>query len=139
MKRYILVAILFVFAFCTRAVAQLYTLSGKIVDPKNSAISFVSVYIKNSSYGTTSNENGVYQFRLSPGTYNIIYRFVGYQEKTEKVTIGNGDQQLDIKLENEVFAIKKTANIDTAGPDTAALSIMRKVIAKRKDHLDEVM
>ncbi|MDB5112570.1 MAG: hypothetical protein JWR67_3684 [Mucilaginibacter sp.] len=119
-----------------KASAQQYVLSGRITDQKNNPISFVSVYIKNSTYGTTSNENGVYQFKLTAGTYDIIYRVVGYKERTEKVTITDHDEQRDVQMEDEIFNRKEV--IAKARADTAATEIMRKVIAKREFYLNEV-
>ena len=73
-----LLAILFVLTVFT-ASAQQYTLSGIITGQKNEAVPFTSVYIRNSTYGTTANEEGHYHFKLSPGSYNVTYRFTGYQ------------------------------------------------------------
>src|SRR5258708_4224939 len=136
MRRYLLCAFFALSAFCFKASAQQYILSGRITDQKNNPISFVSVYIKNSTYGTTSNENGVYQFKLTAGTYDIIYRVVGYKERTEKVTVTNHDEQRDVQMEDEIFNRKEV--IAKARPDTAATEIMRKVIAKREFYLNEV-
>lgn len=86
------------------ASAQQYLLSGRITDQNNNVVPFSSVYIKNSTYGTTSNEDGAYQFKLSPGTYSVIYRVVGYNEKIVSVTITNHDEQLNVQMQDEVFA-----------------------------------
>ena len=124
-----------------KASGQQYTLTGHITDQQNHAIGFASIYIKNSTYGTTSNESGAYQFRLSPGTYNVIYRFVGYKERIETVTITNHNQVLNIKMEDEVFGLKTVQVIGRKQRhvnDTAADDIMRQVIAKREYYLTEV-
>jgi hypothetical protein len=138
MKKYFLLAFITLTIFHFKASAQQFVLSGRITDQKNSPISFVSVYIKNSTYGTTSNENGVYQFKLTPGTYDIVYRFVGYQEKIEKVTITNQNLQHDVQLQDEIFKLQEVAIKDSRIKDTSAMGIMQKVIAKRQFYLDEV-
>jgi len=49
-------------AFATiNSSAQQYILSGQITSQKNTPVSFASVYVKNTSYGTTANENGDYR------------------------------------------------------------------------------
>jgi protocatechuate 3,4-dioxygenase beta subunit len=69
---------IFITLVAFKASGQQYMLSGRITDGQGHAIPFTSVYIRNSSYGTTANENGNYQFKVDPGTYHLIYRFVGY-------------------------------------------------------------
>src|SRR6185312_13696708 len=59
-----------------------HRLFGTITNQQGAPIPFVSIYIQNTTYGSTANENGDYLFKLNPGTYNVIYRFVGYKEKS---------------------------------------------------------
>jgi hypothetical protein len=135
MGRHLPLTFIILIAFYFRAPAQQFVLSGRITDQKNDPISFVSVYIRNSTYGTITNEDGNYQFKLTPGTYNIVYRYVGYKEKIEKVTITGHDEQRNVQMEDELFNLRTVVK---GNPDTAAMAIMRKVIDKRKFYLNEV-
>ncbi|HTH82240.1 MAG TPA: DUF5686 family protein, partial [Mucilaginibacter sp.] len=137
MNRLTLLIFTLLTAFTFKASAQQFVLSGRITDKKNQSISFASVYIKNSTYGTTTNEDGVYQFKLEPGTYDVVYRYVGYNERVEKVTITDHDARLNVQMDDEVFLRDKDV-VDKRGRDTAAMYIMRKVIAKREYYLNEV-
>src|SRR5476649_1149168 len=98
MRRLLLLALITLFAFNLKASAQQFVLSGRITDQQDKPISFVAVYIKNSTYGTTTNADGIYQFKLTPGTYTIIYRYVGYQERVEKVTITNHNEEHNVRM-----------------------------------------
>ena len=118
------------------ASAQQYVLSGKITNSKSEVIPFTSVYIRNSTYGTTANENGLYEFKLAPGNYNLTYRFVGFNEKTISVTIADHDETLNVQLDDEVFGTERVAAIYRKNHD-AADTIMKQVIKKRKYYLDE--
>lgn len=118
------------------ASAQQYLLSGRITDQNNNVVPFSSVYIKNSTYGTTSNEDGAYQFKLSPGTYSVIYRVVGYNEKIVSVTITNHDEQLNVQMQDEVFATGRVASVYQKNHD-AGDTIMKQVIKKRKYYIEE--
>ena len=138
MNKYLLFPLIVLTALSFKASAQQFVLSGRITDQKNAPIGFVSVYIRNSTYGTTSNEDGRYQFKLSAGSYDVIYRFVGYKERIERVTITNHDEQRNLQMESETFQLRGVTITDKRGRDTAAANIMRKVIAKRKYHLREV-
>ncbi|SDE55054.1 CarboxypepD_reg-like domain-containing protein [Mucilaginibacter pineti] len=129
--------LLFAIAFCNLSVsAQQYLLSGRITDQNNNVIPFTSIYIRNSTYGTTANENGAYQLKLAPGTYDVVYRFVGFNEKTVKVAVADHDQQLNIQMDAEVFGTERVAAIYRKNRD-AADTIMKQVTKKRKYFLEE--
>src|ERR1700749_1846841 len=129
MKKYLLLLVIIIIS--VPAFAQQYLLTGKVTDHDNKPISFTAVYIRNSTYGTTANEQGRYQFKLAPGNYDVVYRFVGYQEKVEKITITDQGIQHNVKLVEEAYDIKQF------GKDSA-LDIMRKVIGKREYYLKQV-
>jgi hypothetical protein len=136
MKRFLLSASIILSAICFKASAQQFVFSGQVTDQKNNPISFVSVYIKNSTYGTTTNEDGVYEFKLEAGTYNIVYRFVGYKERIEKITIKDNDREHNVQLIDEPFKLideKVKGNDYDPGTD-----IIRKAVAKREFYLNEV-
>jgi hypothetical protein len=134
MKRTLL--LIFTVLCAVAASAQQYVLSGKITNSKSEVIPFTSVYIRNSTYGTTANENGLYEFKLAPGNYNLTYRFVGFNEKTISVSIADHDETLNVQLDDEVFGTERVAAIYRKNHD-AADTIMKQVIKKRKYYLDE--
>jgi hypothetical protein len=138
MKRFLLSVLVLFSAFVLKTSAQQYVLSGKITDAKDQPIAFVSVYIRNSTYGTTTNEEGKYQFKLEPGNYDVVYRYVGYKERIVKVTITDHNEQLNAQLEAEIFELKQISITANRGRDTGAMAIMRKVIAKREYYLNEI-
>lgn len=138
MKRYLLPLFIILTALSFNANAQQFVLSGRITDKNNKPIGFVSVYIRNSTYGTTSNDNGIYQFKLEPGNYDIVYRFVGYKERTEKITITDHDERRNLQMEAEVYQLRQVTINNKKQRDTSAINIMRKVIAKREYYLNEV-
>lgn len=138
MKRYLLTLFIVIAVLSLKANAQQFVLSGRITDKNNKPIGFVSVYIRNSTYGTTSNENGVYQFKLDPGNYKVVYRFVGYKERIEDITITDHDERRNLQMEAEVYQLRPVTINDKKYKDTSAINIMRKVIAKRKYYLSEV-
>jgi hypothetical protein len=138
MNKCLLIFCAFLTALSIKASAQQFVLSGRITDQTGNPISFASVYIRNSTYGTTTNADGVYQFKLGAGTYNVIYRFVGYKERTEKVTITDHNERRNVQMEDEIFQLREVDIKDKKGRDTAATDIMRKVISKRAYYLNEV-
>ena len=57
------------------------TISGTVLDKEtdNSPLPFADVYIKGTSIGTTTEFEGTYQLQVDPGTYTLVFRFIGYK------------------------------------------------------------
>jgi hypothetical protein len=138
MKKSLLSLLFALSAFIFKAEAQQFVLSGRIADEQNKPVPFVSIYIRNSTYGTTSNEDGYYQFKLTEGTYKIMYRFVGFKEQVQDIAITNHDERLNIRLEKEIYQPRSIDRQARNGRDTSAANIMQKVIEKRQYYLNEV-
>ncbi|MBB3055411.1 DUF5686 family protein [Mucilaginibacter gotjawali] len=135
MKKTILFAVLALSTF--NCFAQQFALSGHITGGRNLPIPFASVYIKNSTYGTTANENGDYMFKLRPGTYDIVYRVVGFKEDVERISISAGHVEHNVQLTAEPFELKPVISKETNKNDPA-YDIMHHVVDKRKFYLNEV-
>ncbi|HEX8357568.1 MAG TPA: carboxypeptidase-like regulatory domain-containing protein, partial [Segetibacter sp.] len=56
-------------------------LNGKIFNIKNQALPGVSVNIKGITAGTSSNIDGNFSLKLSPGKYTLQFSTIGYQKK----------------------------------------------------------
>jgi len=108
---------------------------GVINDDKGEVLSFASIYIKGTSKGTTSNIDGFYSLNLQPGTYELIFQYIGYDSKTEKVTVGEEDIELNVTLSPIANSLQEV--VVTAGEDPA-YRIIRKAIKKRKFHLNQI-
>ncbi|CAH8287245.1 TonB-dependent receptor [Mariniflexile fucanivorans] len=62
--------------------AQTGKISGKIIDNEfNDVLAFANVLVKGTIKGTTSDFDGNYTLELDPGTYTIIFSFIGYDSK----------------------------------------------------------
>ncbi|MCP4439493.1 MAG: carboxypeptidase-like regulatory domain-containing protein [Aureispira sp.] len=130
---YILYTFLFVLG-CS-SLLQATHITGKIVDDKGEALPFASIYVQGSSIGTTTNVDGVYDLELKEGDYNIVFQYVGFQQKVQKVSVDNKDIILNIQLNPIATEIGEITV--TAGEDPA-YRIIRKAIKKRKFYLNQV-
>lgn len=128
--------LIFVVSGTFHSSAQRHVLSGQVTGQKNIPVSFASVYVKNTGYGTTANENGDYIFKLKPGVYEVIYRVAGYKEKLEKVTMSNHDEQRNVQLIEEPYQLKAVKSRGDNKNDPA-YDIMRQVLNRRKFYLNE--
>jgi hypothetical protein len=117
------------------AFSQQVTISGKITDDQNKAIPFASIYIKNTTKGTSANSEGEYTLQLKPGAYEVLYKAVGYKQESRKLDV-TASQTINITLTTETYQLNDV--IIRAGGEDPAYAIIRKAIKKRKSHLNEV-
>ena len=125
---------LFLFLICSLSVnAQL---KGTITDDKNQPIPYVNIYIENSYTGTTSNEQGDYELALSkPGTYSIVYQFIGFKTQTKVIKVEQFPHELNIQLVEESISLNEVVITRNENP---ANRIIRASIAARKSHLETI-
>lgn len=65
--------------------AQL-TLKGKVVDEFNNPMPFVNVFLKNTTHGTTTNDDGTFFLKTKKYRGTLEISFVGFQTQTLKVS-----------------------------------------------------
>ncbi|MCD4664992.1 MAG: DUF5686 and carboxypeptidase regulatory-like domain-containing protein [Bacteroidales bacterium] len=113
------------------------TVSGKITDETGTALPFASVFVKNSTTGVSANFEGKYFIELDPGTYTLVYSYMGYTETEKKITIKKDQHiKIDIELVKEISAIDEVEIV--ADKIDRAKSIMSKVRKNRKTYTDNV-
>lgn len=78
--------------------SQVAVLKGRIIDAKDSE-PLIGVNIQTQDHlGTVTNINGEYQLSLKPGNYNIIFKYIGYNKITKKISVQE-NQVIKINLE----------------------------------------
>jgi hypothetical protein len=115
--------------------AQDVTLSGKITDAAGNAVPFATVYVRNTTKGTSANSEGGYTLNLKPGQYDVQYRAMGYKQESHRVDL-KANQSIDVVLKAEDYQLKEVSI--RAGAEDPAYAIIRKAIKKRKTYLNEV-
>ncbi len=80
--------------------AQPFSLKGNITDAATgNALSNASIFLSNTSYGTTSRENGEFELNnIDAGKYDLVVTFIGYETFTETVSEKASSEKLVIKL-----------------------------------------
>lgn len=82
-------------------------ISGKITDTRNKPLSGVSISLKNSYDGATSDSLGYYSFITSEkGPQSIEATIIGYGSVEEKVNLGNAPLSLNMALKELVTELK---------------------------------
>ncbi|MCF2493773.1 DUF5686 and carboxypeptidase regulatory-like domain-containing protein [Dyadobacter chenhuakuii] len=107
-------------------------IKGRISNAKGEALSYAGIAVKGTSNGTMANEEGEYEFTLLPGSYEIIFQFLGFKSVSKNVTVGNDFTELNVVLEEQALNLRE-ATIGK-GKEDPAYSIMRRAIAKARFH-----
>lgn len=122
----ILSIVLFLFsysAFTQNSVA----VTGIVRDENGEALPFATVYVRNSSNGTVTNVNGFFRLNVAPGPHDIVFQYIGYQQRIEKIKAASETVKLVVKLTPSDLQI---GEVVITGEDPA-YRIMREAIAKR--------
>ncbi len=122
---HLLPIVLLIFSFSGTVQAQL---SGVVLDENNDSLPYASVYVRNSTNGTAANGEGEFRLSLAPGDYEIVFQYLGYNQKIETVHIGSKPVRLRVQLSPNELVLNEV----TITTDDPADAMMRKVIAKRK-------
>ena len=131
MKHFIAVSILLLLTI-NYTNAQEHMLHGKIFDSKtNENLSYVTIKIADSSYGTTSDKNGEYILRLSNGFYKVVFSYIGFFTDTIDVMMEDENIERNVYLQpSEIF----TKEILVVGEDPA-YEIIREAIKYKKEFM----
>lgn len=112
------------------------TISGRVVDQNNEPLPFTTLYIKNTTTGTTTNIEGYYSLDIAPGKYELVFQYVGYKSATKVVNVTSSDLTLNVTLQQEALQLNEV--VVTADEEDPAYRVIREAIAKRKYHKEEV-
>jgi len=94
-------------ACSTWAQTNKVTISGYVTDAKNGErLPFVNVYEATSQQGVTTNAYGFYSLTLPSGDHELIFSFIGYTLRKEKVSAGE-NITLSIELNEEASQLEE--------------------------------
>ncbi|NNF20676.1 MAG: carboxypeptidase-like regulatory domain-containing protein [Saprospiraceae bacterium] len=129
----LLLSLLFLFQ-SNHGVSQLI---GKITDGDGFPLSYVNIYVRNTSIGTTSNLDGFYELSLEKGQqYEIMYQYVGYKTISQFVELDDKPLTKNIRLQAEYYNLEEI--VISASQEDPAYQIIRQAQRKRKYYKDLV-
>lgn len=120
---------LFILICLSNVNAQTYKFTGKISDSRTSKpLSFATVKLIDSTYGTTADQNGEFILRLGNGYHKAVFSYIGYFSDTASIFIDGKDEERKVFLRpTEIL----TEEIEVLGEDPA-YDIIRKAIKYKK-------
>jgi len=111
-------------------------IKGKVLDENGEPLGFVTIFVEELQTGTTTNTDGLYEFKLEPGSYHVVFQYIGYEKQIKQVTVDQTFVTLNIQMSPQVMMLK---DIEVyAGKEDPAYTIMRKAIAKSKFHTQQL-
>ncbi|WP_179334243.1 TonB-dependent receptor [Winogradskyella costae] len=119
--------------FCLVGFSQTGVVTGKVYDAEfNDLLPFANIVVKNTTTGTTSDFDGNYELELDPGTYVLVYSFVGYQPKeiTDIVIESNKEVTINVTLNPSSESLDEVV-ISTSvrrNSEAAVLNLQRKSV-----------
>ena len=117
-------------------VSYSHNFKGTIKSKDGSPIPYATVFIKEVSLGTSTNEEGKFELDLRPGVYTANFRSLGYIPKVQTITLTKKLTEIEVILEEQIIQINQ---IDVhSGDEDPAYGIMRKVIGLSYVHLNQV-
>lgn len=112
-------------------------LKGKVTDVQGDPLPFATVYVQGTTMGTAANADAYYQLLLNPGTYRVTCQYMGFQPTSFSITI-KGDETETHNFSLKEQSLKMKDVVVKANAEDPAYAIIRKAIARRQFHLDQV-
>jgi hypothetical protein len=92
--------LLFFWLFLSTFYAQ-SKIIGKVIDQEfNETMPFANVLVKGTNIGVTTDFDGNYSIKIEPGTYTLVFSFVGYRTKElTDIKVGQNDiKEINVNL-----------------------------------------
>ena len=123
MKFYLKILLLIFSVTCS---SQNNSLTGKISDRLEN-LSYANIYIQNTKFGTSSNDEGYYQIKNIPsGTYKIVVSSIGYNTKTIEITFNKDEkiiQNFSLVSENSLDEIVVSGNLKPVSKSASSVPV----------------
>ncbi|MFV8370194.1 DUF5686 and carboxypeptidase regulatory-like domain-containing protein [Flavobacterium sp. LB2R40] len=125
----------FLLLFLLVSLVSTAQLKGTISDEKGNALPFVTIFQEDSYNGTTSNEQGNYEFTLKKKEKpTVVFQFLGF--KTQKIVIQTDKLPylLNIKMIEESYSLNEVIINKKINP---AVAIIKNAITSRKKNTEK--
>ncbi|MEO9534110.1 MAG: DUF5686 and carboxypeptidase regulatory-like domain-containing protein [Crocinitomicaceae bacterium] len=117
--------------------AQAQSVQGFVFDENNNPLPYSRIFVKNfTNLGAITDEEGKYFFGCQEGTYDIIYKCIGFEDKEVKVTV----RGLEPTVQN-VYLTQKRNELGTVEVKTKKKNIgwmlVQRVIDNKKNMIQQ--
>ena len=111
-------------------------LRGTIKGDDGNPLAFATIYVRQTESGAVSDPDGKYEVVLTPGKYDIVFHYLGYETQTRTIDVGDDFITMNIVMKAQVIQLQ--AVTVKAGNEYPAYTTMRKAIAKANYHTQQI-
>ncbi len=122
--------------FFIATTADASVLRGKIIDNNGAAVSYATVFVRETSTGVSADSNGEFILNLSPGTYTLDISSMGYKRERVIKEISDEEMFASFVLHEEVYRLDDVYFRRRA--DNRAVYVMRRAIARAPFHRQQI-
>jgi hypothetical protein len=109
---------------------------GLVKGDDGGALAFATIYVKQTGSGAVTDMQGHYEIALTPGHYDLLFHYLGYETASYTVDITDSFTEINVTLKTQVIQLQSVTV--KAGKEDPAYTIMRKAIAKAKYHTQQI-
>jgi len=109
---------------------------GTVKGDDGTVLPYATIFVKQTGSGATTDVNGQYEIQLPPGSYDLVFKYLGYGAEDRTVEVGGEFADVNIVLKAQVVVLQ-TITVKANNEDPA-YTIMRKAIAKAKYHTQQI-
>ncbi|WP_343703038.1 TonB-dependent receptor [Chitinophaga sp.] len=107
---------------------QRFAVSGYVRDSTSGeSLMGASIGIKGTSSGVQSNTYGFYAITLTPGTYTLVFSFIGYEAQEKTIEVGKGPLSLSASLVPRSFQAREIVIMEKRKDENVKNTEMGKV------------
>ena len=89
-------------------------ISGKILSTEKEIVDFATVYLKGTSHGGTTNQEGIYHIKAPAGNYTLVVSAVGYKTVEKQVKLMPGERvKLNLTITPETQQLDEVTIVST--------------------------
>jgi hypothetical protein len=115
MKKFLSILLILLVCFVAQAQDKTFVVLGKVTDSASGLpLAGASAYCQNTTYGTISNNEGLFFMRLPNGGYDLVVTYTGYERKMFRISSNTiTTDTLEIILAKEEKSMEEVAVVAT--------------------------
>ncbi len=96
------------------------TIRGTVTDAAGKEAPLISVVIRNTNFGTTTDESGRYNLtaNVRPGNYVLVFSGVGYKSREQAIQLTGNEATANVQLENDALGLDEVVVTGTSAGTT---------------------
>lgn len=100
---------------CVVAIAQV-RVSGRVTGPDGNGLNGISVVVKNTAFGTSTDASGNFSFSadIKPGTYPVEFSGIGFKTRTEQLSVSGAEATVNVQLTEDPLGLDEVVVTGTS-------------------------